>query len=55
MKLFLLFFRGDDRVKQGLRLGLHIASEIARAHNGSLIARSGVMAMTFIFIMPLAV
>jgi phosphoserine phosphatase RsbU/P len=53
-KLFRPFFRGHDRVRQGLGLGLHIASEIARAHGGTLVARSDEMATTFLFTMPLA-
>jgi len=52
-KLFQPFFRGDERLKQGLGLGLHIASEIARAHDGALVARSDAVATTFIFTMPL--
>jgi sigma-B regulation protein RsbU (phosphoserine phosphatase) len=52
-RLFQPFFRGDDRVKHGLGLGLHIASEIAHAHDGTLIARSDNTATTFIFTMPL--
>lgn len=52
-RLFQPFFRGHDRVRQGLGLGLHIASEIARAHDGTLVARSDAVATTFIFTMPL--
>jgi len=52
-KLFQPFFRGHDRVRQGLGLGLHIASEIARAHGGTLVARSDEAATTFVFTMPL--
>ncbi|MBZ9648510.1 PAS domain-containing sensor histidine kinase [Sphingobium sp. 3R8] len=52
-RLFQPFFRGDDRVKHGLGLGLHIAAEIARAHEGMLVARSDVKATTFVFTMPL--
>lgn len=52
-RLFQPFFRGNDRVKHGLGLGLHIASEIARAHGGTLTARSDSTATTFIFSMPL--
>jgi len=51
-KLFQPFFRGDGGVKQGLGLGLHIAAEIARAHNGTLVARSDAQATTFVFTMP---
>lgn len=54
-RLFQPFFRGDDRVRHGLGLGLHIASEIARAHNGTLVARSDATATTFIFTMPLEI
>lgn len=53
-RLFQPFFRGEDRVKHGLGLGLHIASEIAKAHGGTLVARSDTTATTFIFAMPLA-
>jgi sigma-B regulation protein RsbU (phosphoserine phosphatase) len=53
-RLFQPFFRGHDRVRQGLGLGLHIASEIARAHGGTLVARSDPVATTFIFTMPFA-
>ena len=52
-RLFQPFFRGHARVRQGLGLGLHIASEIARAHDGTLVARSDTIATTFIFTMPL--
>lgn len=52
-RLFQPFFRGDDRVKHGLGLGLHIASEIARAHRGTLVARSDDLATTFVFAMPI--
>jgi len=53
-RLFQPFFRGHDRVRQGLGLGLHIASEIAHAHGGTLVARSDAVATTFLFTMPLA-
>lgn len=52
-RLFQPFFRGHDRVRQGLGLGLHIAAEIARAHAGTLVARSDAIATTFVFTMPL--
>jgi sigma-B regulation protein RsbU (phosphoserine phosphatase) len=40
-RLFQPFFRGQVRAsQQGLGLGLHIASEIAKAHGGSLKASS---------------
>ena len=54
-KLFQPFFRGHDRVRQGLGLGLHIASEIAKAHGGTLVARSDDVATTFVFTMPLLI
>jgi signal transduction histidine kinase len=54
-KLFHPFFRGAVRPnQQGLGLGLYIASEIARAHGGSLTAESTPAATTFTFRMPLA-
>ncbi|NIJ32442.1 sigma-B regulation protein RsbU (phosphoserine phosphatase) [Sphingomonas oligoaromativorans] len=53
-RLFQPFFRGNDRLKHGLGLGLHIASEIARAHGGTLVARSDPTATTFVFTMPLS-
>jgi sigma-B regulation protein RsbU (phosphoserine phosphatase) len=54
-RLFQPFFRGHDRVNHGLGLGLHIASEIARAHDGALIVHSDQAATTFVFTMPLDV
>lgn len=53
-KLFQPFFRVHEGARQGLGLGLHIASEIARAHGGTLEARSDELATTFIFRMPLS-
>lgn len=54
-KLFQPFFRGDIRVAQvGLGLGLHIASEIAKAHAGILLVDSGAKETRFTFTMPLA-
>lgn len=52
-RLFQPFFRGHDRVNHGLGLGLHIASEIAQAHSGTLVVQSDTEATTFIFTMPL--
>jgi sigma-B regulation protein RsbU (phosphoserine phosphatase) len=40
-RLFQPFFRGEVRASlQGLGLGLHIASEIAAAHGGTLSVQS---------------
>jgi len=53
-RLFQPFFRGDIRATQvGLGLGLHIASEIAKAHDGILLVDSGVAETRFTFTMPL--
>ena len=53
-KLFQPFFRGEIRPNQvGLGLGLHIASEIAKAHGGSLEVMSGEHETRFTFSMPL--
>ena len=52
-RLFQPFFRGEVRPsQQGLGLGLHIASEIARAHDGSLRATSDAQETRFILSMP---
>ena len=52
--LFRPFFRGKvRRSQQGLGLGLYIASEIARAHNGTLTAQSTKQETRFTFAMPL--
>jgi sigma-B regulation protein RsbU (phosphoserine phosphatase) len=52
--LFQPFFRGAARPsQQGLGLGLHIASEIAKAHGGVITASSAESATTFRFAMPL--
>ncbi len=53
-RLFQPFYRGDDRVrKQGLGLGLHIASTIAQAHGGTLSVQSSGEETRFTFTMPL--
>jgi sigma-B regulation protein RsbU (phosphoserine phosphatase) len=51
--LFQPFFRGKSRATQhGLGLGLYIASEIARAHNGTLKVISNETGTRFTFKMP---
>jgi signal transduction histidine kinase len=52
--LFTPFTRGDRPSQQGLGLGLYIASEIARAHDGTLGATSTGGSTTFVFRMPQA-
>jgi phosphoserine phosphatase RsbU/P len=53
-RLFEPFFRGDVRdSRQGLGLGLHIASQIAKAHGGELVATSNPEETLFVFTMPL--
>jgi sigma-B regulation protein RsbU (phosphoserine phosphatase) len=53
-RLFHPFFRGDVRDSpQGLGLGLHIASEIAKAHDGTLVVASSPVETRFTFQMPL--
>ncbi len=52
-KLFHPFVRASSRPEQqGLGLGLYIASEIARAHGGTLTATSSKEETRFIFTMP---
>ena len=53
-KLFQPFFRGEIRAnRSGLGLGLHIASEIAKAHGGNLEVMSDENVTRFAFTMPL--
>jgi sigma-B regulation protein RsbU (phosphoserine phosphatase) len=53
-KLFEPFFRGDVRDRrQGLGLGLHIASQIAQAHGGRIDVTSTADETRFVFTMPL--
>jgi sigma-B regulation protein RsbU (phosphoserine phosphatase) len=53
-KLFEPFFRGNVRdSRQGLGLGLHIASQIARAHGGRIDVTSTPDETKFVFTMPL--
>ena len=52
-KLFEPFFRGDVRdSRQGLGLGLHIASQIAQAHGGRIDVTSTPGETRFVFTMP---
>ena len=50
--LFRPFHRGNDTSREGLGLGLYIASEIAKAHGGTLTVTSGPEATVFRFEMP---
>lgn len=53
-RLFQPFFRGGVRAsQQGLGLGLYIASEIAKAHGGTLVVTSSSIETRFTFQMPL--
>jgi len=51
-KLFEPYTRGDRPSQQGLGLGLYIASQIAKAHGGSLSAISNPHETRFVFEMP---
>ena len=54
-RLFQPFFRGEVRSsQQGLGLGLHISSEIAKAHGGAIAVTSSSEETRFTFRMPLA-
>jgi sigma-B regulation protein RsbU (phosphoserine phosphatase) len=53
-RLFEPFIRGEAGAsRQGLGLGLHIASQIAKAHEGSLTVSSTAEETRFTFVMPL--
>jgi len=53
-RLFQPFFKGEAGTSQrGLGLGLHIASEIARAHGGTIMVSSDDNETRFTFVMPL--
>jgi sigma-B regulation protein RsbU (phosphoserine phosphatase) len=53
-RLFHPFFRGEVRPsQQGLGLGLHIASEIAKAHSGTLQVCSDATDTRFTLVMPI--
>jgi sigma-B regulation protein RsbU (phosphoserine phosphatase) len=53
-KLFEPFFRGNARAsRQGLGLGLYIASQIAKAHGGEMAVTSTAAETRFTFTMPL--
>ncbi|MES5100342.1 GAF domain-containing sensor histidine kinase [Agrobacterium sp. BA1120] len=55
-KLFQPFRRRDVRPSmQGLGLGLYIASEIAKAHKGTITVHSDDVATRFTFVMPISV
>lgn len=52
-RLFMPFVRGEHVSEKGLGLGLYIASEIAKAHGGTLTASSSPVETRFTFRMPL--
>jgi sigma-B regulation protein RsbU (phosphoserine phosphatase) len=53
-EIFQPFSQGQESSSQGLGLGLYIASEIARAHGGTLSATSNPEQTCFTFRMPLS-
>ncbi len=54
-RLFQPFFRGEAQPSQnGLGLGLHIASEIAKAHGGAIEVASTPQETRFTFRMPMS-
>lgn len=53
-RLFQPFFRQSSRKQQGLGLGLYIASEIARAHDGTIDVKSDAEETRFTFRMPVS-
>jgi len=53
--LFQPYMRGDHPSQQGLGLGLYIASQIAKAHGGTLKASSDAEETRFVFEMPQAI
>lgn len=52
--LFRPFFRGTEGAREGLGLGLYIATEIAQGHGGVLQVKSDATATRFTFQMPLS-
>lgn len=52
-KLFQPYFRGSQNRREGLGLGLYIASEIAKAHGGTIDVSSSDEETKFTFSMPL--
>ncbi|WP_417580697.1 ATP-binding protein [Pelagibacterium sp.] len=53
-QLFEPFYRGQDNNREGLGLGLYIASQIAKAHGGKLDVTSTAEETAFIFTMPVS-
>lgn len=54
-RLFQPFARGGDAIEGGLGLGLYIASEIVRAHGGTLAVTSEAHVTCFTAAIPCAV